>query len=1031
MGHHWRKIAVFAGLLLAVAALASPFLGAIPAKGSPQAKAGTLDLRHWRLQEDGPVRLNGGWSLYLNHLLNGAEEAEALGAAPIEAKVPGEWGRYGKPGRGFATYTLTVMTQGDTGRLAIRIPAIAPAYRLLVDGRVVAETGVVASDPAAVKSAYMPQTVSFEPNGSSFDIVLQVANELYPQGGIWFSLTLGEERSMLAVKERTQVAELAVFGGCALLGLYQLALFALRRTDRSNLYFGICCLLGALRIWVVGGIYIVQLYPHADIRLIITLEYLTYYGGVTCALLFIRQLYPQEFRPAAIKLLAGIGCGFIGAVLLLPVEWFTRTMALYQLVSLVSLGYILTGCILAAWRNREGALLQLAGWLLFGMAALHDILYSNGQMMGVDLQLGHYGFVVLAFIEALELARRFAKAYRVIGRMSEQLLASNRMKDEFLANTSHELKTPLHGIMNLSQHLYEEKAGRLNDEQRGQLEAVISVARRMSNLINDILDLSRLKHSGIQLERGPVDIRAVLSAQYDVFRHYIGDKPVTLRFDWPESLPYADADESRLVQIAYNLIGNAIKFTPEGEVTVSAWAEGGMLHVAVADTGIGIAEEKLETIFHSFEQIGTSVAKEYGGAGLGLGIAKRLAELHGGSVSVVSKAGEGSVFTFTLPVSHAGAAPHRPRSGEPSQLAPVRREAAAATEGPAIVKPDSGKRREPLILAVDDDPVNLRVIQSVLADEPYEIVTAARGQEALDIVDRMGGAIGLVILDVMMPGQSGYETCRQLRRTHPLSELPVLLTTVRSSPTDVMVGFEAGANDYLTKPFEAYELRARTRTLLEMKRSAEDAVRSELAFLQAQIKPHFLYNALNTIITLSLEDPQKTHDLLLNLSRYLRGSFDFKNKQRLVPLRKELELADAYLQIERARFGDRLRVRFETEQGADCLLPPLTLQPLVENAVRHGILKKEAGGTVVVTVVSKDGHTELVVEDDGVGMDIPAETVLAGEDEGKGGVGLRNIDQRMRKLFGTGLALEASASGGTKVTVRIPHHIRGSGEEPT
>ncbi|MBO9610833.1 MAG: hypothetical protein J7639_33085, partial [Paenibacillaceae bacterium] len=522
MGHGWRKIAGFAGLLLVVAALVLPLLGVFPASGGPKAKEGVLDLRQWQLQEDGPVRLNGGWSLYWERLLNGAEEAEALNATPIEAEVPGEWGRYGKPGRGFATYRLTVLTQGEAGRLAIRIPAIAPAYRLLVDGSVIAETGVVASDPAAMKSAYRPQTVSFEPNGSSFDIVLQVANELYPQGGVWFSLTIGEERSMLAVKERTQVVELAVFGGCALLGFYQLALYALRRTDRSNLYFGICCLLGALRIWVVGGIYLVQLYPQIDIRLVVTLEYLTYYGGVTCALLFIRQLYPQEFHPGAIKLLAGIGCGFIAAVLLLPVEWFTRTMAVYQLVSLVSLGYILTGCMLAVWRNREGALLQLAGWLLFVIAALHDILYSNGQMLGVDLQLGHYGFVVLAFIEALELARRFAKAYHVIGRMSEQLLASNRMKDEFLANTSHELKTPLHGIMNLSQHLYDEKAGRLNDEQRGQLEAVISVARRMSNLINDILILSRLKHSGIQLNRGPVDIRAVLSAQHEVFRHYIG-----------------------------------------------------------------------------------------------------------------------------------------------------------------------------------------------------------------------------------------------------------------------------------------------------------------------------------------------------------------------------------------------------------------------------------------------------------------------------------------------------------------------------
>jgi sensor histidine kinase YesM len=214
-----------------------------------------------------------------------------------------------------------------------------------------------------------------------------------------------------------------------------------------------------------------------------------------------------------------------------------------------------------------------------------------------------------------------------------------------------------------------------------------------------------------------------------------------------------------------------------------------------------------------------------------------------------------------------------------------------------------------------------------------------------------------------------------------------------------------------------------------MRRSAEHAVRSELAFLQAQIKPHFLYNALNTIITFSLEEPQTAHDLLLHLSRYLRGSFDFKSRERLVPLRKELELAEAYLQIERARFGERLRVRVKADGAADCLLPPLTLQPLVENAVRHGIMKKEDGGTVTVSARTDTEYTTLTVEDDGVGMPDWAQASVTSDDEGRGGVGLRNIHQRMMKLFGTGVEMETGA-GGTKITIRIPRAVP-SGKEET
>lgn len=1029
MLHKWRTgpvFAVLAGLMIAAAVFCLPNLQFSPAKSVPRAEEGMLDLRQWSLTQDGPVRLNGSWFLHWGELLEAEADVEL--AQPILADVPGVWTRNGLPGRGYATYRLTVLTQGETGVLGLKIPAIAPAYRIVVDGRVIAEAGAVAPERSDVKAAYYPQTVMFDPPGEKFDLFLQISNELYPQGGIWYSMTLGAERSMLALKERTGIVDIAVFGGCALLGLYQIALFALRRSERSSLYFGICCILGAIRIGAVGGMYIVQLFPHTDIRILIMLEYLSYYGGVTAALLFVRELYPKDFHPVIIKVLFSIGLVFIGSVLLFPAEWYTRFIELYKYISLGSLAYILFGFVRAVWRRRSGALLQLMGWLIFAAAALHDILYSIGRIIWIDLQLVPYGFILLVFIEALELARRFTNAYRIIGRMSEELMASNRMKDEFLANTSHELKTPLHGIMNLSMALTEEKSGPLNGQQREQLETVVSVARRMSNLINDILDLSRLKNSGIRLQLGPVDVRAVVTAQQEVFRHYIGDKPVTLRLDWPDKLPYAYADESRLLQIAYNLIGNAIKYTPEGEVAVSARAEGGMLHVAVADTGIGIAADKLETVFQSFEQVGTPVAREYGGAGLGLGITRRLVELHGGRISVKSEAGSGSVFTFTIPV-YDDRMKEEARAGadrrENAQLTIGRLETAAST----AVIPNRGSSGERVILAVDDDPVNLRVLQAVLADEPYEIVTASNGKEAMDVLNRLGGRIGLVILDVMMPGQSGYETCFQIRRTYGLSELPVLLTTVRSEQADVMYGFEAGANDYLSKPFQAYELRARVRTLLEMKRSAEDAVRSELAFLQAQIKPHFLYNALNTIISLSLEEPQTAHDLLLNLSRYLRGSFDFKNKERLVPLRKELELAGAYLEIERARFGERLRIRFEVDEAADCLLPPLTLQPLVENAVRHGITKLEDGGTVSVIVRAFPGYTAFSVEDDGAGMPEQARTILSKEEGGEGGVGLRNIHRRMLRQFGTGLEIESGSGSGTKVAFRIPQAVTERKEE--
>jgi signal transduction histidine kinase len=1026
------KFAVLFGIVLAlIVTLVLPLSGLTLDKAAPRAKDGVLDLRDWSLDKDGMVRLNGTWSFYREKLLTTAVIRGGNPANPeLYAEVPGVWTHNGMPGRGYATYHLKVLTQGDTGPLGLQIPAISPAYRIIVDGRVIAEAGTVAEDPSAMHPVYFPQTVIFDPPEGEFDLLVQTANNLYPQGGIWYSLSLGTERNMLDMKERDWIVDMAVFGGCALLGLYQIAVFLLRHEERSTLYFGFCCLLGAIRQWAVGGIYLVHFYPEIDIRFIILLEYLTYYGGVTMALLFVRQLYPNEFKEIMIKPLVWIGCCFIGTVLLFPTEWYTSLIDYYKVVSLFSLVYIIYGFSLALLRGRSGALLQLTGWLVFVVAAVHDILYSDGRIIWIDMQLVSYGFILLVFIEALELARRFTNAYHTIGTMSGELIAMNRMKDEFLANTSHELKTPLHGILNLTMALSEGKAGPLNEVQQEQLEVVTAVTRRMSNLINDILDLSRLKNRGIQLQLKAVDIRAVLSAQLEVFRHYIGEKPVTLRLDWPDGLPHALADESRLLQILYNLIGNAIKFTPEGEVTVSARNVDRMLHIAVTDTGIGIPSDKLDTIFEAFEQAGTSVAREYGGAGLGLGITRHLVELHRGRISVASEVGKGSEFTFTIPVSEG-------RGGGAAELRGANEESAAVhlpaglPDGVAARVPTRNGKPGQTIVAVDDDPVNLRVILAALADEPYEILTASSGKEALSLLDTHGSGIGLVILDVMMPGLSGYETCRHIRQKFALSELPVLLTTVRSETEDLMYGFEAGANDFLSKPYHPHELRARTRTLLEMKRSAEEAVRSEMAFLQAQIKPHFLYNALNTIISLSLEEPQTAHDLLLHLSRYLRGSFDFKNKERLVPLRKELELTEAYLQIERARFGSRLRIRYEVDENADCLLPPMTLQPLVENAVRHGVTKNVEGGTVTVTVQRHAEDAVIMVKDDGPGMHASAQKILSDEREGEGGcVGLRNIHQRLLRLYGRGLDIGSNCEDGTgtKVALRVPFVTGKEGE---
>lgn len=218
-------------------------------------------------------------------------------------------------------------------------------------------------------------------------------------------------------------------------------------------------------------------------------------------------------------------------------------------------------------------------------------------------------------------------------------------------------------------------------------------------------------------------------------------------------------------------------------------------------------------------------------------------------------------------------------------------------------------------------------------------------------------------------------------------------------------------------------------TTEELHRSVEESLRSEIAFLQAQIKPHFLYNALNTISAFSLDEPKMTRDLLANLSEYLRGSFDFKNRDKLVTLSKELELVEAYLFIEKARFGKKLQVVYDIDANLECMLPPLVIQPLVENSVQHGLADRKHGGTVKISAHNENNFVIISVEDDGVGIPESLYGKLISDEESKS-VALKNINQRLIRLYGHGLEIGGREGGGTKMTIRIPMESKDISPQP-
>lgn len=397
----------------------------------------------------------------------------------------------------------------------------------------------------------------------------------------------------------------------------------------------------------------------------------------------------------------------------------------------------------------------------------------------------------------------------------------DKLKDEFLANTSHELRTPLNGIIGLAESLLEGAEGELPRQTRYSLELIAASGKHLSALVNDILDFSKLKNKGIILQKKAVDLHMLVDVLLTLTQPLVAGKDIRLFNQVPVDLPAIHADEHRLLQIFHNLLGNAAKFTERGSISVGAHQLDDKVCVSVTDTGIGIKQEKFEEIFAAFHQVDGHAERLYSGTGLGLSITKQLVELHGGTIWLESQPGQGTSFSFTLPstlefpqsITRVEDLSSASRSATPLVITePVEEPVVDALPGSA----DSSH-----ILVVDDDSVNRKVLNNYLSLRGYRVSQVSSGEEALAFLEQRRD-VDLVLLDIMMPKMSGFETCKRLRLRYSASELPVIFLTARTQLDDMVMAFDIGANDYIAKPIAKEVLLARVNTHLQLYRANKD-----------------------------------------------------------------------------------------------------------------------------------------------------------------------------------------------------------------
>ena len=397
------------------------------------------------------------------------------------------------------------------------------------------------------------------------------------------------------------------------------------------------------------------------------------------------------------------------------------------------------------------------------------------------------------FIETAGLVREYETGYaqkdreaRALAQVNEELRRLDQLKSEFLAMVSHELRTPLTAIIGYSRLLTRQVHGPLSAKQLEHQEAIFRSAQRLSDLINDLLDVSRLEAGRVELNARPTAVRQVVDQVAAVVAVAAQAKQIRIDNLVSPELPLVNADASRLQQILVNLVGNGVKFSSSGGlVRVSAGRQRDQVWISVEDRGVGISRDELAWIWDPFYQVEAPMQRRHGGSGLGLAIVRRLVELHGGVVRAESDGeNRGSRFTFTLPVA-----------AEP----------AVVESAPAETLPAEPFLDGRAVLVVEDEPQTQDLMRLVVEDLLGGVARICEdGEQAMREAAERPPA--LILLDLMLPRVSGWEVARRLRQSPRTSSVPIIAVSALSRSQEREAALHAGCDAYLTKPFTPDDL---------------------------------------------------------------------------------------------------------------------------------------------------------------------------------------------------------------------------------
>jgi len=699
-----RSILLYIIAVLVIGSVVS--YAVVPAPDSPkfQSEKGILDLTQVHVSEN-PLKLKGEWAFYWQELLSPEDIQNRLardGNNDRWISIPGSWLGYQLDGQqlngtGFATFRVVIQLseQDRNERLALRLPTIFHAYKLWVNGELLAEVGVVGQDKSSVTPHLATKLVFFQPENDRVELVMQVANFHHKRGGITKYIEFGGS-DVLTVRTNLDIAaEMFITASLLVIGVYHLLLFILRRKDKATLYFGLLTLLIGIRSLLVGELMITQIWPDFPWGLQFKIEYL-----ILCSSGFIMTMYFDSIFPNYVSRWFHLGTrivtgAFCIVVVMTPALLYTKMLLMIGVMVVLHMVYLMVGLVKAAMRRMEGALIFLLVSVVGLVTVVNDFLYYNEwSRIGNTSSLG---LLVFTIAQMMLLSSRFTRAASNEERIArelqdannkltemnmnleqtvqertqalsaahddlrtsyDRLLHSEQGRKKLLAYITHDLRMPLSSMLGYVEVVQDKVKPERNEQY---LKYIRDNTIRINRMIEELSFLSHLETGQVSFRMEPVHVIHYLRGFFEQYELVVRDAGLDFMLDIGDAedqepnLPVVEMDGQRLEQALFNLVSNAMKFTSRGGLVRIALAVDEVNHtryaiISVQDSGTGIPPDQLEQIFdRNYRYDRPGVEKEVEGSGLGLAICREIVQAHGGTVRAESDGKTGSIFYVSLP----------------------------------------------------------------------------------------------------------------------------------------------------------------------------------------------------------------------------------------------------------------------------------------------------------------------------------------------------------------------------------------------